>query len=324
MTNFPDDTVSLVADIGGTNTRVALSQKGALRAETVRRYRNADNPSLEAVLKRFLGEMGDPDCKGASVAVAGPVRDGVGRLTNLDWSIDEETLAKATKAETLWVLNDLEAQGYALGSIAPQNIKTVVQGKAGRPGAAELVVGIGTGFNAAPVLQSPFGRTVAASESGHITLPIRSNEDYDLARFIENMTGFASVEDVLSGRGVARVYAWAAGRSEMDGTEDIATIMQACADQSDPVAEKTVATVVRMIGTVTGNLALVCLPFAGTFFIGGVARAMAPYFDRFGFADAFCDKGRFGPFMSDFSIYVIEDDYAALQGLAAHLEQRHS
>ena len=322
MTSIPDDTVSLVADIGGTNTRVALSEDGRLRKDTVRRYRNAENTSLEAVLKRFLGEMGDPDCKSASVAVAGPVRNGVGKLTNLDWSIDDDTLAKATKAETVWVLNDLEAQGYALGSIDPGNVKTLVQGQIGRAGSAELVVGVGTGFNAAPVVHSSNGRTVAASESGHITLPIRTDEDYSLARFIENLTGFAAVEDVLSGRGVARVYAWAAGKSGPDGTEDTAAIMQACADGSDPIAEKTVATMVRMLGTVTGNLALVCLPFCGVFYIGGVARALSPYFERFGYSEAFCDKGRFGPFMSEFSVYVIEDDYAALEGLAAHIDQR--
>ena len=219
MTTPAPDTVSLVADIGGTNTRVALAEGGEMRKDTVRRYRNAENESLEAVLKRFLGEMGNPDCKGASVAVAGPVRDGVGKLTNLDWSIDEATLARATRAETVWVLNDLEAQGYSLGVIAAENIKTAIEGRVGRPGSAELVVGIGTGFNASPVLQTPYGRAVAASESGHITLPIRSDDDASLAAFIERRTGFAAVEDVLSGRGLIRVYAWAAGKDGPDGTE---------------------------------------------------------------------------------------------------------
>lgn len=323
MTQYRPDTVSLVADIGGTNTRVGLASDGALLTETVRRYRNRENASLESVLKRFLGEVGDPDCAGASVAVAGPVRDGVGKLTNLDWSIDEPTVAKATKAETVWVLNDLEAQGYALGSIPPDKIRTAIEGKGSRAGTSELVVGIGTGFNAAPVLQTPVGRAVAASESGHITLPIRSAEDHDLADFIERFTGFASVEDVLSGRGLGHVYAWAAGKGAPDGTEDGAAIMEAFG-AGEPVAQKAVSTFVRMMGTVTGNLALVCLPYSGIFFIGGVARAMAPYFDRFGFADAFRDKGRFGPFMDDFSVYVIEDDYAALLGLAAHLGQQRA
>ena len=52
---------------------------------------------------------------------------------------------------------------------------------------------------------------------------------------------------------------------------------------------------------------------------GGGARAATPYFDRFGFADAFRDKGRFSGFMKNFGVSVIEDDFAALNGLANHL-----
>jgi glucokinase len=61
------------------------------------------------------------------------------------------------------------------------------------------------------------------------------------------------------------------------------------------------------------------LPFGGIFLVGGVSRAFAPYLERFGFGEAFRDKGRFAGFMSNFSVSVVEDDYAALTGSAAHL-----
>ena len=70
---------------------------------------------------------------------------------------------------------------------------------------------------------------------------------------------------------------------------------------------------------VAGNLALIQLPFGGVYLVGGVARALAPHLSRFGFADAFRDKGRFAGFMRNFGVAVIEDDYAALVGSAAHL-----
>jgi glucokinase len=77
---------------------------------------------------------------------------------------------------------------------------------------------------------------------------------------------------------------------------------------------------VRLLGTVVGNLSLIHLPFGGVWLIGGVARAFTPYMERFGFAEAFRDKGRFEAFMRDFSVSVIEDDYAALTGCAHHLQ----
>ncbi len=76
---------------------------------------------------------------------------------------------------------------------------------------------------------------------------------------------------------------------------------------------------VRILGTVAGNLSLIQLPFGGVYLIGGVARAMTPHLDRFGFDAAFRDKGRFAGFMGNFSVSVIEDDFAALIGCAGYL-----
>ena len=73
-----------------------------------------------------------------------------------------------------------------------------------------------------------------------------------------------------------------------------------------------------LLGRVAGDLALVHLPFQGLYLIGGVARAFSPYFAK-GFTTAFRDKGRFSDFMDDFPVYIIEDDYAALEGCADHL-----
>ncbi len=317
----PADVYSLVADIGGTNTRVALAEGTRLLPDTIRRYRNAEYVNLEAVLSEYIASEGDVDCRAASVAIAGPVRDGRGTMTNLDWTIDKATVARAARAETVAVLNDLQAQGYALGLIAPEKLRTVIEGPPATEDAARLVIGVGTGFNVAPVHTLGTDRLVAAAEAGHESLPVRTESDFRLAQFIERAHGFASVEEVLSGRGLRGVYAWL-GEEEGDPREaDAATIMEACAAGSDPRAERAVATFVRFLGSVAGNQALVHLPFGGLYFAGGVARAMAPHLERFGFAEAFRDKGRFASFLRSFPVYVIEDDYAALTGTAAHLAQ---
>jgi glucokinase len=44
------------------------------------------------------------------------VRDGVVQLTNLDWRIDRSVLASVLTAENSAVLNDLQAQGHAIGT----------------------------------------------------------------------------------------------------------------------------------------------------------------------------------------------------------------
>ena len=316
----PANTYSLVADIGGTNTRVALARGRELVPGTVRRYLNAGFAGLDSVLRQYVADEGDVDTIAACVAVAGPVRDGRATMTNLDWTIDKETLARAARAETVAILNDLQAQGHALGFLEPANLRGVIPQPPTHEHAAKLVIGVGTGFNAAPVFETGAGRLVAPSESGHINLPVEDEADMRLFRYLSTAHGFPAVEDVLSGRGLERVYAWLGTEADDPAERRAAEIMAACADGTDPRARDAARVFVRMLGTVAGNLALVQLPFGGIFLVGGVARAIAPYLQEFGFESAFRNKGRFAGFMTNFGVSVVEDDYAALTGSAAHLD----
>ena len=133
---YTPDTLTLVADIGGTNTRVALAQGRTVLTESIRRYANSDNAGLAPVLRRYVTEMGGVNPAAACVAVAGPVKDGRGTLTNLDWYIDGTALTEATGAEVTAILNDLQAQGHALGHIDPANTRVVVPLPAAPDGAA--------------------------------------------------------------------------------------------------------------------------------------------------------------------------------------------
>ncbi len=309
-------TLSLVADIGGTNTRVALADGPAIRHDSIRRYRNAGEPDLETVLRSYLADAGDPAPDAACIAVAGPVRGGVATLTNLDWTMDLETVGAATGAGEVSILNDLQAQGYALAHLGADTLHVIVEGAAAEPQASRLVIGIGTGFNAAPVHASRRENVVPASECGHQSLPVRTDADLALARHVEAEHGFPSIEDVLSGRGLEHI----AGFLGATGRTTSADIMAGLKAGDDARAAEAGRIFARHLGVVASDLALVHLPFGGIYLCGGLARAFARYLGDLGLVAAFRDKGRFSEFMAAFSISVIEDDYAALTGCAAHLD----
>ena len=311
--------LSLVADVGGTNTRCALAQGDAVDAASIRRYRNETHPGLASVVRHYLEEIGGAAPDGAAVCVAGPVRDEVGTLTNLDWTIDKPTLSGCTGAGRVAIMNDLQAQGQALGHLDPANVRTVIEGPEGGAHAAKLVIGVGTGFNAAPVWEAETGRLVPPSECGHANLPIRTEAELRLAQFVEGAHGFPGVEDVVSGRGLERIYRWlgheAGEPRELKGPD----ILAAARDGSDPRAAEAAKIFVKVLGTVCGNLSLVHLPFGGVYLVGGMCRAVLPWLTEVPFADAFRDKGRFAGFMRNFAVHLVEDDYAALTGLASFL-----
>lgn len=313
-------TKSLVADIGGTNTRVSLADGAEIDRGSIRRYANSEHGGLGEVLTRYLAEAGAPKIGGACVAVAGPVDNGVAHMTNLDWYIDGDGVAQASGAARVAVLNDLQAQGHGLDALSPGAVRPLITRPAtGRTRASRLVIGVGTGFNAAPVHQAPGGRIVAPSECGHITLPVRSDADLALMRNVEKAHGFAGVEDVLSGRGLERLYAFHAGEVGLSTRLKAAEIMAAMAEGEDAVVMATGRSFIRLLGAVAGDLALIHVPYAGIYLIGGVARAFTAFYEPFGFEAAFRDKGRFADFMQEFAVSIVEDDYLALTGCAMFL-----
>jgi glucokinase len=321
--------LSLVADIGGTNTRVALAEGARVDAGRIRRYRNRDFAGIDGVLAAYLAAEGVAGVGGACVAAAGPVRDGAVTMTNLvdergaAWVIDPGRVTRATGAAQVAVLNDLQAQGQALGHLAAGRLRTLIDGPC-QTGATKLVVGLGTGVNAAPVHETAAGRIVPPSECGHMNMPARGTEGARLQAFVEGLlaargeVAHAGVEEVLSGRGLANLAAFAAPGAGVPPLPDSAAVLAALA-ADDPVAAEAARLYTYILGQMLADLALIHLPYGGIFLIGGMSRALAPAFARFGLTAAFRENRRVPLLTTDFAVSVVEDDYAALTGCAAFL-----
>jgi glucokinase len=166
---------------------------------------------------------------------------------------------------------------------------------------------------------TPSGRLVPPSEAGHAGLAVHDEAELRLCAHLRGLSGFPAVEEVLSGRGLSHVYGWLAAEAGERGEKRASEIMASV--ETDPRAEATVRQVVRTFGRVAGDLALIHLPYGGIHLVGGVARALGPWLGPYGFAEAFRDKGRFAGFMEAFPVRLVTDDYAALTGCAAHLEE---
>ena len=319
-------TLAILADIGGTNTRVALADGTRVRLDSIRRFPNAEyqtrGQDIAQVLRDYLDQTG-AKVSGVCVAAAGPVQDGVAEMTNLAWIIDAAKLTGATGATRVAILNDLQAQGQALGHIAPENLRCVIDGP--RTSGSMLVVGLGTGVNAAPVHPAPKGRVVPPSECGHVNMPVRTEEDFQLVRFIEQKlraegdVPHAGVEEVLAGRGLANLHAFAAFAAGHPSSLTSAEVLAAL-DAGDGTATHAARLYVHILGQMLADLALIHLPYGGIFLIGGMARAMTPHFDRFGLKTSFREARRVDLLQKDFSVTVVEDDYAALTGCAVYLD----
>ncbi|HVW57316.1 MAG TPA: glucokinase [Rhizobiaceae bacterium] len=316
--------IALVCDVGGTNTRFGLVEKGVLASGSLASFRNGEFADFDSLLAAYLRQVGRDRVDAAAIALAAPVGPEGAALTNHDWTISRSGVDAVTRAKAIYFLNDFEALGFALMNVGLLETVVLRDGPEARSGRARrLVLGAGTGFNAAALIIDPITGhpVVAAAECGHMTLPVEGREEHDLQRFLSRGRGRASNERALSGRGLTELYGWCCEKAGLDpvlqGSADLA---RRALDGSDGLAREAALLFARLLGRVAGDLALAFLPLGGIYLTGGVSRALLPLLkDDPVFLAAFHAKGRMSGFMDQFPIAMLTDDRVALAGCAAFL-----
>lgn len=301
----------LCADIGGTNTRLALFDGTDMRDGSAVSMPNASVAHLYDHLHSYL-EQSDTQPDLVALALAGPVNGTQGALTNLAWDITTKGASAACEGADAVLLNDLQAQGHALAHIDPAQEQTLFAGQGFDTTRTQLVIGLGTGLNLAAVHPLPGGGfLVPAAEAGHITFASGDPALDALARQMRTWLDHVSSEDVLAGRGVTNTYKYATG--ETKAPKEI----MALATSGDAGACRATSLMARALGEYASDMALVHLARGGVSLVGGVARALAPFLTADDFETRYLDKGRFSDLVGKIPVRVVTDDYAALTG-AAH------
>ncbi|QYX57340.1 glucokinase [Roseovarius sp. SCSIO 43702] len=301
----------LLADIGGTTTRLCLADPEGLRHDTLETRANDTAPDAMTLLARYLAAR-DTGVDAIAAGVAGPVRDGAAQLTNRDWHVDAKALAMSTGAVRVRLLNDLQVQGLALDDL-PRSAITHLSGPApaGDPDGPRLVLGLGTGCNIAVVHRMTGGLFVPPAEAGHSRLP----HIPALAHLLTSGPAHVPVEHVLSGPGLARLHL-ALGA----GTADTPAILAAAAARH-PEALRTLEMFGLVLGHVAGDFALIHMATGGVLLIGGLARAIAPFLADTPFRETFGQKGPYAPIMRDIPVSLVTEDGAGLLGCHRALRQ---
>ncbi len=304
----------LVADVGASHTRLAQISDGALKPGSARRFLNADFPGVLPMIASYLDEQGARP-KAICAGVAGPVRAGTAQLTNLDWFMDGAEIARTTGATEVHLINDLQAQGYALDDLDPQSITPIFAGQPD-PDGPRMVLGLGTGSNSAVVHRVGADLLVPPAEAGHSGLPHLGGAANAVIAALGAEVPHKPYEALLSGSGLMRLHRLRCGAS-LTAPEILGQAEQAGGDCAE-----TLTLFLEILGAVMGNLALTHMATGGVFLIGGLARAMAPRLNAPEFRGPFTAKGPYRPIMAAMPLHLITDDTAALTGCARYLRQR--
>jgi glucokinase len=329
----------LAGDVGGTKVHLALYnfEGGRLRSLREQKYPAHEFPGLGGVIERFL-EVDNVDRKdivAACFGVPGPVRAGRLKLTNLPWVLDTRELSHELSIEHIFLINDLEANGYGIPELAPERIFTLHKGDSSSVGHRGLIAA-GTGLGEAMLIWDGKSRHVPiASEGGHCDFAARTDQEVALLQYLRRtLQGRVSFERVVSGIGIKNVYAFLRDDQKMEEpawlrerlqNEDPNAVIGECGENgSSPICQETLNIFAAAYGAESGNIALKALTMGGMYLGGGIAPKILKTLQNGGFTEAFLDKGRLSPLLHSIPVRVILDDTCALLGAAAYAEARAS
>ncbi|WP_404340282.1 glucokinase [Pseudoalteromonas mariniglutinosa] len=314
----------LVADIGGTNARFALitdfdSQSNQFIIEHIHKFPSADFGSLESALSSYLEKIPHITPNRACLAVAGPIKAGQVHLTNLGWHFSVSSLKAEFAFKQLEVINDFASFAYAAPYLdCTQNV-AVKAGQADK-NANIAVMGPGTGFGAACLVQTSQGNAVLSCEAGHISLAAVTDLDRQLINELRKQHNHVSVETVFSGPGIAHLYrAMAAVKGVETKNLDAAQISELANTGECPVCDATLNQFCDWIGSVAGDLSLTFGALGGVFIGGGILPRMQERLLASRFVERFADKGIMSQYTSQIPVTLVTQDNIPLVGAAACL-----
>ena len=200
-----DGATILALDIGGTKTDIGLfevkEQHPVLIQESI--YPSGNWPSLEALLEHFLQNIPRPDQ--LSIAVAGPVINGISKVTNLDWKIDINHLHEKLSIPNITIINDLEAKAYGLAALQAEDFLNIYGNLKNASGNAAIIAP-GTGLGEAGLYWDGYGLHPFATEGGHTDFGPRTDLDFGLLRYLQQQYAHVSWERVVSGPGIFTIF----------------------------------------------------------------------------------------------------------------------
>lgn len=304
----------LLADIGGTNARFALSQGDQIGP--IDYVKVAQHPTVREAILEVLRRAGGEQPQRAVLAVAGPVTNNRCVMTNSPWVIDGNELRPALGFDSVHVLNDFEVVAWSLPALQPADL-IPLGGQNGLAGEPLLVIGPGTGFGVSCLVERHGARLAVVTEAGHATLPAENEREERVIASLRRRLGHVSIErGALSGSGLQSLYQ---ALSEIDGAQvpyrDAAAITRAALDGSCDVSRATLEMFCAILGSIAGNLAVTFGARGGVYVAGGIVPRFPEFIAASAFRARFEAKGRFQDYLRDIPTWLIAKPDASFVGL---------
>lgn len=314
MSAFP--ATRLVADIGGTNSRLALYDPRTRELRSLRTYLNRQYAHFEDIVLAWLGDLAEPQPTDCCLAVAAPPFGDRVTMLNIDWSFSLRELAARFGFSRLRCINDFEGNAYALPHLGERELATLHAGRVTK-GSKLATVGPGTGLGGATLSWVDGSPVASASEPGHMGLAPASELELELFRYLFLRGGEVYAELLVSGPGLQRLYqALGAIRNHAILPLSPEDISARARRQECELCTLTLDTFCALLGSVCGDYVLANGAYGGLYLAGGFLPGMIDFLKQSTFARRFQEKGKMQTHLAQVPLYVITSETTGLTGAA--------
>jgi glucokinase len=320
----------LAGDIGATRTRMAAFQADGNKLEMVveKTYKSQDHGGLQEIIAAFVKTEGIP-VHSACLGVAGPVRAGRSKISNLPWTIDSRDLAAQLKLPSVGLINDLEAYAYGVDALESKDFVTLSQGLGEDAEGNRVVIAARTGLGVAGLYWDGFRHHPFPCEGGHADFAPKNELEAELAQYLRKKYDHVSCERILSGPGVKNIYDFLRDSGKADEPEWLqkqmseapdqpALISQLALEKKAAICDQALNIFVGVYGSETGNCALRFMATGGVFIGGIIAAKIVPRMQDPVFMNSFLNKGRMRSLLADMPVKIVMNDDSGIIGAARY------
>ena len=319
----------LSGEIGATRTRLAAfeTEGNSLQRVVEKIYTSQEHGDLSGIITDFIRTEGIP-VQSACFGVAGPVRGGRSKISNLPWTIDARELAKQLKLNAVGLINDLEAYAYGIDALDSKDFVTLNEGSGDEEG-NRAVISARTGLGMAGLYWDGFRHHPFACEGGHADFAPRDGLGMELLTYLQKKYGRVSCERILSGPGIKNIYDFLRDANKVDEPQWLreqmaaaidapALISQLALESKAAICDQTLSLFVSIYGAETGNCALNFLSTGGIFLGGSIAAKIVPKMKDPIFMQSFLDKGRMEQLLKEMPVKIVLNDDSGIIGAARY------
>ncbi len=312
----------IYCDIGGTKTQICTSAGDSIDLSRVVIYKNKKYRSFEAILVEFIQDL-PLTIEAAFIAVAGAIHHNTCAMTNINWVIDGDAIAKQFNIKKVHLMNDLSATAYAIPSLEENNFDILQNSGPILENGPIAIISVGTGLGESVLSWDKKSRRykTISGEGGHRDFAPHNELEIELLKYTMNRfsPGGYDTETLISGSGIVHLYQFMKQKypeqslpseTQLKTPEEV--VNQAYTNNG--ICKQVIELLVDLIATEASNVALQYMSRGGVIIAGGIPPRIMDFLKTERFTQRFSEKARFKEWLQEIPICLCTNTQAPILG----------